>query len=43
MLKAVEFDKLSIDITETSEEVIYRFVGDVDESFRQKDVPRIKK
>ena len=43
MPNAVEFDKLKIDITETPDEVTYLFVGDVDESFRQKEVPRLKK
>jgi len=43
MPNAVEFGKLKIDITETPDEVTYLFVGDVDESFRQKEVPRLKK
>lgn len=39
----IEFGNLSIEIKQTGDEVVYRFVGDVDEHFRQKDVPRIKK
>lgn len=39
----IEFGNLSIEIKQTADEVVYRFVGDVDEHFRQKDVPRIKK
>ena len=39
----IEFGNLSIEIKQTEGEVVYRFVGDVDEHFRQKDVPRIKK
>ena len=43
MSKTIDFGNLSIAITETADEVTYTFVGDVDEHFRQKDVPRIKK
>lgn len=39
----VDFGNLSIDIKQTATEVVYRFVGEVDEHFRQKDVPRVKK
>ena len=37
----IEFGNLSIEIKESPGEVTYRFTGDVDEHFRQKDVPRI--
>lgn len=43
MSDSIEFGNLSIEIAETADEVTYRFVGDVDEHFRQRDVPRIKK
>jgi len=43
MSNTIEFGNLSIEIRETPNEVVYRFVGDVDEHFRQKDVPRIKR
>src|SRR5688572_28790739 len=39
----IEFGNLSIEIRQTANEVVYRFMGDVDEHFRQKDVPRIQK
>jgi hypothetical protein len=43
MSTKINFGKLSIEIEELRNEVIYRFVGDVDEHFKQKDLPRIKK
>lgn len=43
MADNIEFGKLSIEIKQTADEVVYKFVGDVDEHFRQKDVPRIRK
>lgn len=43
MADKIEFGNLTIEISQSDSEVIYRFVGDVDEHFRQKDVPRIKK
>lgn len=43
MSDTIEFGNLSIEIKQTADEVVYRFVGDVDEHFRQKDVPRIRK
>lgn len=43
MSDTIEFGNLSIEIKETPSEVVYRFVGDVDEHFRQRDVPRIKR
>ncbi len=43
MSDTIEFGNLSIEIKQTANEVVYRFVGDVDEHFRQKDVPRLKK
>ena len=43
MADNIEFGNLSIEIKQTADEVVYKFVGDVDEHFRQKDVPRIKR
>ncbi len=43
MSKIIQFNNLSITITESRDEVIYKFDGDVDEHFRQADVPRIAK
>jgi len=43
MADTIEFGNLSIEISQTANEVVYRFVGDVDEHFRQKEVPRLKK
>jgi hypothetical protein len=43
MAQNIEFGNLAIEIKQTDNEVVYRFVGDVDEHFRQKDVPRIRK
>jgi hypothetical protein len=43
MSPTIDFGKLSIEIKETKDEVVYRFLGDVDEHFRQKDLPRIRK
>jgi hypothetical protein len=43
MADNIDFGNLSIEIKQTADEVVYKFVGDVDEHFRQKDVPRIKK
>ncbi len=43
MAAAIDFGNLRIEISQTTSEVVYRFVGDVDEHFRQKDVPRIRK
>jgi hypothetical protein len=43
MSKMVKFSNLQIEITETSSEVTYKFVGDVDENFRHEDVPLVKK
>lgn len=43
MSDTIEFGNLSIEIKQTANEVVYRFVGDVDEHFRQKEVPRLKK
>lgn len=39
----IDFGNLTIEINQTDNEVTYRFVGDVDEHFRQRDLPRIKK
>ena len=43
MISQVDFGNLKIQIEEKTDEAIYTFVGDVDEHFRQKDVPRVKK
>lgn len=43
MSQIIQFNNLSITITESQDEVIYKFNGDVDEYFRQADVPRIAK
>ncbi len=43
MANVIDFGKLKITIEESASEVIYRFHGEVDEHFRQKDVPRVKK
>ena len=43
MANVIDFGKLKITIEETASEVVYRFNGEVDEHFRQKDVPRVKK
>lgn len=43
MTQKLHFGKLAIEITEGSNQVTYRFIGDVDEQLRQKEVPRIKK
>ena len=39
----LQFGQLHVEITESQKEVEYRFRGDVDENFRQKEFPRIKK
>lgn len=43
MSKVISFVNLEIEIVESDEAVVYRFAGDVNENFRQQDVPRIKK
>jgi hypothetical protein len=43
MSEKIEFGNLTISIDESESEVTYTFVGEVDEHFRQKEVPRIKK
>jgi len=43
MSETIEFGNLSIRIEQTDSEVTYSFIGEVDEHFRQNDVPRIKK
>ena len=42
MTDTIRFGNLSVDISQTPTEVTYKFSGDVDEHFRQKDVPRIR-
>lgn len=39
----VDFGNLTIDIQQSANEVVYRFNGEVDEHFRQREVPRIAK
>lgn len=43
MAEKIQFGKLTIEIEQRNDEVIYRFSGDVDEQLKQKDVPRIRK
>lgn len=43
MADKISFANLAIEITQSDIEVVYRFSGDVDENFRQQDVPRIKR
>ncbi len=43
MADKISFANLTIEVTPTDLEVVYRFTGDVDENFRQQDVPRIKR
>lgn len=42
MTDSIKFGNLTVEITQTPNEVVYKFSGDVDEHFRQKDVPRIR-
>ena len=41
MGQTIEFANLKIEIQESAEEVTYTFFGDVDENFRQENVPRV--
>lgn len=41
--KTLQFGQLQVTISESPKEVEYRFRGDVDENFRQKEFPRMKK
>lgn len=41
--KTLQFGQLQVTINESANEVEYRFHGDVDENFRQKEFPRLKK
>ena len=43
MTNAIKFANLEIEARESSHEITYVFRGDVDENFRQQDVPRIRK
>ena len=43
MAETITFSNLSITIEETTDSVTYSFKGDVDENFRQVDVPRVQK
>ncbi len=43
MADKISFANLTIEIAQSDLEVVYRFNGDVDENFRQQDVPRIKR
>jgi len=40
---SVDFGNLTIEIQQSANEVTYRFIGEVDEHFRQREVPRIAK
>lgn len=42
MTQTITFGSLSIDIEQKGGDVTYRFKGDVDDAFKQTDVPRIK-
>ncbi len=41
--KKITFDNLEIGIVESDDKVVYTFNGDIDENFRQQDVPRFEK
>jgi hypothetical protein len=43
MSETIKFGNLTITIKLTPQEALYTFVGDVDEHFRQREVPRIKR
>ena len=43
MEKTINFSNLVINVQEQDELVVYTFDGDVDENFRQEQVPRIQK
>jgi hypothetical protein len=42
MAESIQFGNLTITIADHGTEAVYTFKGEVDEFFRQKDVPRIK-
>lgn len=42
MSNTISFGSLTIDVEQKSGAVLYRFKGDVDDSFKQTDLPRIK-
>lgn len=42
MAETIQFGNLTISITDDGKDATYTFKGEVDENFRQKDVPRIK-
>ncbi len=42
MTKTITLGNLTVDITESIDQVVYRFKGDVADSFKHKEVPRIK-
>ena len=41
MSQSITFGNLTVEITQNGDQVTYRFAGDVDENFKQKEVPRI--
>lgn len=42
MSRSVSLGSLKVEITESKDTVLYRFVGDVDDAFKHSDVPRVK-
>jgi len=42
MSDSIQFGNLNIKITKSDKEVVFLFTGDVDENFKQEDVPRIE-
>ena len=42
MSDSIQFGNLNINITKSEKEVVFLFTGDVDENFKQEDVPRIE-
>jgi hypothetical protein len=42
MSRSVSLGSLKVEITESKDTVLYKFVGDVDDAFKHSDVPRIK-
>lgn len=42
MSNKITFGSLTIEINQSAETVLYSFKGDVDDTFRQQDVPRVK-
>ncbi len=40
---SIQLGKLKVDINENGNEVVYLFAGDVDENFKQEELPRVQK